>query len=124
MAKYVNDLVYDAAIDYIKNNATEEYLCSSQPTTRATAISAALATKTGLTSGSFTGAADGDISGRKVTINAQSGLTIDVGGTATHVALCSATQLLMVHTCTSQVVTAGNTVTIPAHKLEIADVTP
>ena len=124
MAKWQSDLILDAALNYIKNNGTEMYVCTSQPVTRAAAISAALATKTGLTSGSYTGAADGDTSGRKLTINSQAGINVYLSGTATHIALCSGSTLIYVHTCTSQVLTSGNTVTIPAHKVEFLDVTP
>jgi hypothetical protein len=123
MAKWTNDIVLDASCDYIKNNATEIYVCSSQPTDRATAISSALASKTGLTSGSYTGAANGDVSGRKITKNAESGVSVTGTGTANHIALCSGTTLLQVTTMTSQSLTSGNTVNIPAYDIEFADVT-
>jgi hypothetical protein len=48
---------------------------------------------------------------------------VDTSGTATHVALCDATRLLYVTTCTSQALTSGNTVNIPAWDIEIADPT-
>jgi hypothetical protein len=125
MSKWQNDIVLDASCDYIKNNATQEAICSAQPTTYAEATSTMkLALKTGLTSGSFTGPTNGDVSGRKITTNAQSGVTVDLGGSATHVALCSGTVLLYVSTITSQVVTAGNTCNIPAWDIEFLDVTP
>ena len=122
MAKSVADVVLDAALDYIKNNVTQEAVCSAEPTTYAEATSTyKLALKTGLTSGSFTGPANGDTSGRKVTVNQQATITVDTSGTAVYVALCSATVLLYVTTCTSQALTAANTVTVPAWDIEIAD---
>ena len=122
MAKYQNDLVLDAALDYIKNNATQMAVCSAQPANYAEATSTyKLALKTGLTSGSFTGPAD-DTSGRKITTVQQAGVTVDTGGQATHVALCSGTVLLLVTTCTSQTLTGGNTVTIPPYKFNLPDV--
>jgi hypothetical protein len=124
MAKWQNDSMLDAAVNYIKNNATEEYLCTSQPADRAAAISAAVASKTGMTTGDFTGPSDGDASGRKIQVNAQNGLTASATGDATHVALCSGTTLLYVTTNTSQSVTSGNTVNIGAWDIEVADVTP
>jgi hypothetical protein len=124
MAKWQNDLVLDAALDYIKNNVTQEAVCSAQPTTYAEATSTyKLALKTGLTSGSFTGPTNGDTNGRKITVNQQASITVDTGNTATHIALCSGTVLLYVTTCTGQVLTGGNTVTVPAWDIEIADVT-
>lgn len=122
MAKWQNDSMLDAALDYIKNNTTQLCVCSAQPTTYAEATATyKLALKTGLTSGSFTGPANGDTSGRKVTINQQATIAVDSSGTATHVALCSGTVLLYVTTVTSQSLTAGNTVTVPAWDIEIAD---
>jgi len=122
MAKWQNDLVLDAALDYVKNNVTQEVVCSAQPTTYAEATSTyKLAIKTGLTSGSFTGPTNGDTSGRKLTVNEQASISVDSSGDATHIALCSGTVLLYVTTCTTQTLTSGNTVTIPAWDIELAD---
>ncbi|RMF08911.1 MAG: hypothetical protein D6763_08970 [Alphaproteobacteria bacterium] len=67
--------------------------------------------------------ADGDTSGRKTTVGSKSGITVDASGTADHVALLDTTNrtLLYVTTATSQVLTAGNTLTINAWDVEIAD---
>jgi hypothetical protein len=120
--KSVNDAVLDAALNYISANVTQEAVCSAEPTTYSQATTTyKLALKTGLTSGSFTGPANGDTSGRKITVNQQAGVTVDSSGTATHIALCSGTVLLYVTTCTSQALTAANTVTVPAWDVEIAD---
>lgn len=124
MAKWQNDIVLDEGLSYIQDNVTEVYVCSSQPADRAAAITAALATKTGLTSGDFTGPADGDVSGRKITADAQSSLNVDVTGDATHIALCTGTTLVYVTTSTTQGLTSGNTVNIPAWDVEFLDVTP
>lgn len=127
VAKFTADIILDAACDYVKNNITEMYICSgaSNPADRAGAIAASLASKTNLTSGSFTGPADGTVSGRKITKNAETGISVGTGGTATVIALCSGTTLLSCVTMTSQVLTAGNTVNTPAFRvIEIADVTP
>ncbi len=125
MAKIVHDDVFDGALNIIKNNATRICVCSTQPTTYAEATSTyKLAIKT-ITSSDFTGPANGDVSGRKLTSNAQSGLTVDASGTAAHIALCDSanSKLLYVTTCTSQALTAGNTTNIPAWDVEIADPT-
>jgi hypothetical protein len=124
MGKWENDLIMDTALNYYKNNVTQVAVCNAQPTTYAEATATfKLALKTGITSGSFTGPADGDVSGRKITKNAETGVTVDTSGTATHVAWCTGSVLLFVTTVTSQALTAGNTVTIPAHKKETADLT-
>jgi hypothetical protein len=124
MAKLLDDSVIDGSLNVVKNGATQMCICSAQPTTYAEATTTyKLGIKTGLTSGSFTGPVNGDVSGRKLTKNAETGITVDSNGTATHVALCSGSVLLFVDTCTSQVLTAGNTVNTPAFKWEISDPT-
>lgn len=117
MAKWANDLVMDAALDYVAT-ATQLLVCTSQPADRAAAIAAAVAT-TNLTA-AFT-KADGDTNGRKVTIAAQNGLTVAANGTATHVALIDGSILLYVTICTPQAVTSGNMINVPAWKIEISD---
>jgi hypothetical protein len=127
ITKFIADAIMDAACDYVKNNITEMYICSgaNNPATRAAAITAALASKTNLTSASFTGPADGTVSGRKITKNAETGIAITASGDATNVCLCSGTTLLAVHQMTLQNLTSGGTVNTPAFRVtEIADVTP
>ena len=119
MAKFVADSVLDAALDVIATG-TILTVCSAQPTTRTEATSTYKLADVVVDSGDFS-KANGDSSGRKVTIAQQADVPVDSSGTATHVALCDGTNLLLVTTCTSQVLTAGNTVTIPAFDDEIAD---
>jgi len=122
MGKLVDDTVLDGALNIVKNGVTQLAVCSTQPTTYEEATATyKLALKTGLFSGSFTGPANGDTNGRKLTTNQQASITVDAGGSAQHIALCSGTALLYVTTCTAQTLTAGNTVTVPAWKIEIAD---
>lgn len=126
MAKTVHDDVLDGAWNIIKNNCTRQTVCSAQPTTYAEGNATYALADVTMASGDFT-LADGSVSGRKVTMAAKSGVTIDLSGTATHVALLdvSNSKLLYVTTCTSLVLTAGggNTVSFPAWKAEIADPT-
>jgi len=121
MAKWQLDTILDQALEYIANNVTQETVCSAQPANYTEAVTTfMLARKTGLTSGSFT-LGNGDTSGRKLSIGQQPTIPVSNGGTATHVALCSGSVLLYVTTCTPQPITGGNTVTIPAWDIEIAD---
>lgn len=125
MGKLVDDTVLDGALNVIKNGTTQISVCADTPTTYSQATTAGtfrLALKGSLTSGDFSGPAD-DTSGRKLTTVAHSAITVSNSGTATHVCLCSAAALLYVTTCTSQALTAGNTVTIPAWKINIPDPT-
>lgn len=124
MAKSVHDDVLDGALNIIKNNCTRMVACSTQPTTYTEANATYALADVTMTSTDFT-AANGDTSGRKLTIAAKSGVTVDASGTYQHVALLDVTnsKLLYVTTGTSQSLTSGNTVNFPAWKIEIADPT-
>lgn len=123
MAKACNDLVMDAALDYI-STSTLLTVCSAQPTTYAEASSTYKLADVVTDSGDFT-KANGDTNGRKVTIAQQANVPIDSSGTATHVALSisGSSTLVYVTTCTSQALTSGGTVTVPAWDVEISDPT-
>lgn len=122
MAKYAPDGFYDAAFDFL-DQADVMHVCStldSDPT-YAEVLAASLADAAMTPNTDFTKSA-GDVSGRKVRVAAKSGVTVDVSGSANHVALVtvSGTVLRYVTTATSQAVTAGNTVNVPAWDVEIA----
>jgi len=123
MAKSMHNDVADAMLDKI---ATGNLMiaCSAEPTTRAEAVTTYALADVAMTVGDGNGdytIADGDTSGRKVTMSQKTGVTVDTSGTATHIAIVDGTTLLLVTTCTSQVLTSGNTVTFPAWDDEIAD---
>ena len=121
MSKACNDLVMDAALDYI-STSTLLTVCSAQPTTYAEASSTYKLADVVTDSGDFT-KANGDTNGRKVTIAQQANVPIDSSGTATHVALSisGSSTLVYVTTCTNQALTSGGTVTVPAWDVEISD---
>ncbi len=120
MAKKVDDTVLDGALDII-DNSTEIFITDTEPADRAAAISASLIGTHTLT-GSMT-KADGDSSGRKITTAAQSDVSITTTGNANHVCLADGTTLLLVTTCTTQGLSSGGTVTIPAFTYTSADPT-
>lgn len=125
MAKFTHDDVLDAALAKVAT-ATRMVVTSGQPANFAGIAAVALADVT-LTAGAGNGdytIANGDTSGRKLTVAAQSAVPVDASGTATHVCLDDGTTLLQVTTCTSQALTSGNTVDVPAYDIEFADVTP
>lgn len=119
MAKAVATAVLDAALNDIKNNSDRMVVCSAQPTTYAEVTTYKLA-EVAMAAADFTLAA-GDTSGRKVTTAAKTGVSITTSGTASHIALASSvrSQLDLVTTCTSQAISTGGTVDIPAWKWEI-----
>ena len=125
MAKFTDDSVLDAALAKVAT-ATRMVITSAQPANFAGIAAVALADVTmtaGAGNGDYT-LANGDTSGRKLTVLAQSAIPVDASGTATHVCLDDGTTLLQVTTCTSQALTSGNTVNVPAYDIEFADVTP
>jgi len=124
MGKTVHNDVLDAALDKVATG-NQMSACATEPTTRTEAITTNKLAIVAMTPGDgndYT-VSDGDTNGRKVEVGAQTGVTVDSTGTADHVALVDASILLYVTTCTSQGLTAANTVDFPAWDIEIADPT-
>lgn len=111
MAKWANDSVLDAALNKI-STANQIIVCAGQPTSRADALSKALAS-TSTSGGDFT-KANGDVNGRKVTVAQKNTISITANGDADHVALVDSSDLLYVTTADTQALTTGNTVTLPS----------
>lgn len=120
MGKKATDGILDGLLDKIAG-CTALNICSAEPTSIAECDSLSLIPAHTLSAPDFT-KANGDTSGRKVTLAQQADLSIDVTGTGTHVALNDGTDYY-VFTCTSQALTSGGTVTVPAIDAEVADPT-
>ena len=118
MGKVATDGFIDGGLDAIALS-TAYNICTAEPTSIAECDSLSLIPAHTLAGGDFT-IANGDVSGRKVTIAQQATLSIDADGTASHVAINDGTDYF-VTTCTSQALTSGGTVTVPAFDIEIAD---
>lgn len=128
MAKTQNDTIYDSGtLAYVRVRATRVTVLNAQVSTYSSAFNTSqttvLARSDVITSTDFT-LADGDVSGRKITVAAQNSVTVIRTGTASHVAWSGSTGsiLLLQTTCTTQALTSGNLVNIPAHDFEIQDV--
>ena len=114
-------LIPDAIIDLMLANAegTDMHVCSAYPENFAGIAAVMLAE--GTMSGSYT-KANGDTSGRKNTVPAQTGLSITTSGTASHVVISNGTSTIhMITTCDDQVLTSGGTVDVGAFIHEITD---
>lgn len=126
MAKFTDDQVLEAALAKVATS-TRMTITSSQPANFA-GIAAVLLASDPVTAGvggaSFSAYADGDVSGRKVTVLANNAIAVTASGNATHVNLDDGTRLLHCTTVTSQAVTSGNTINVAAYDVEFADVTP
>lgn len=121
MAKKVDNSVLDGAFAIV-DNAIRMAVCSAEPANFAGIAAVTLAQAT-MAPGDFT-VADGDVSGRKVTVAAKLGVSITASGTANHVVLHdNAAVLHYATTCASQALVSGGTVDIGSWKVEIADPT-
>ena len=123
MAKSIHNDIFDAALNYLKNNGNELTLCSQEPTSYTEAHSTYALADVALDTGDYTGPVDGTVSGRKITVNQQADVPVDATGTGTHVAIVDTnnSKLLLVSTCNSIQVTSGNNVTIPQFSWELRD---
>lgn len=119
MAKLIVDAVLDAALDKVATG-TILTVCSTQPTNRTEAVTTYKLADVVIDAADFT-KGNGDVSGRKVTVAEQADVPVDTSGTAQHIAICDGTNLLLVTTCTSQAITEGGAVTIPAFDYELTD---
>ena len=117
MGKVASDGFIDGGLDAI-DGSTRLTIQPSEPANIAAITADLLATV--VTDGADFTKANGDLSGRKLTVAQQASMNIDFTGTATHVAIDDGTDFY-VTTCTSQPLTAGGTVTAPAWDIEIAD---
>ncbi len=139
MAKNVHDDVLDAALNILKNNGLRLVVLTAEPT-GASAYTNAQTHKSAsgfrlaeaiISSADFTGPANGDTSGRKIQMNAQTSLSVNGTATsdiATHVAIvkyhassAGLQDVLYTTTCTNQTLSNGNKVNTPNWDIEIRD---
>jgi hypothetical protein len=125
--KWQDDLVLDAALDYIATSTIQIIVSAvataATPTYAECAGTYDIATHI-MAAGDFAKAA-GAVSGRKVTVAEQAAITVDHSATALGVFLgiSGTTKEVFMTTCTSQALVAANTVTIPAWTITFTDVT-
>lgn len=117
MGKVIPDAIIDLML--AEAEGTNIHVCYAEPANYAGIAAVMLAQQS--ISGSYT-KANGDTSGRKNTVPAQTGVTITNSGMATHVVISNGSSTMyLVTTCTSQALTSGGTVDIAAFDHEIAD---
>lgn len=124
MGMFCADSAPDALLAHVAT-ATRLVVCSGQPANFAGIAAVALADvvmTAGAGNGDYT-LADGDESGRKLTVAQQVNIPIDASGTATHVALDNGSTLLFVTQSNSIALTSGLTVNVAAFDIEIQDPT-
>lgn len=123
MAKRAPAATIDVMFDYVAQ-CDRMSVCSGEPANYAAISGVTLATVNMTPNTDYVKAA-GDVSGRKTTVAAKNGVNVTGTGTATHIVLWLSTDSTMryVTMCTSQALTSGNTVNIPAWKIEVQDPT-
>ena len=123
MAKLVPDAILDAALNVITDIDRLD-LCSTQPTTFTEARTTYTLAKVTVDGGDWTDA-NGDTSGRKSTMGAQTGVTINNAGTTGHVAgtLTAGSVLKFVTTTNAVALSTPGTVDIGVFDIELGDAT-
>lgn len=118
----IADAAFDAGLAYVIANGTKINICSSEPANFAAIAGVTLGNKTGLTCAA---ASNGAVSGRKTQVPAITTGTVTGTGTATHWALSDGSAILVATGAltASQAVTNGNTFTLDAIDITIADAT-
>lgn len=96
MAKWASTLVLDPGLQYIKDNCILMVECSAQPANYSEATTTYALADVAMTSDDF--ALANDSNGRKLTVSAKNGVTVDTPGAAICTALCSSDTLLYVTT--------------------------
>lgn len=123
MAKKVHDDVLDGALAVLKTQCDRMTVCAGEPASFAEASAGAKF----LAGVAMTGADfvidDGAQSGRRASVATKSAISVEQDGTVDHIALLDTVnaRLLYVTTCTPQVLTTGNTVSVNGWSIEIAD---
>lgn len=127
MGKLVPDAILDAMLEVIADGVERIDICKDTPVDYSTATTAgthslgSVAVTAGAGNGDWS-LADGDSSGRKLTLAQQTGVSITNSGTATHIAgTDGSSTFYFATTCTPQAVTSGNTATINSFDIEISD---
>jgi hypothetical protein len=116
---FIGDDVLDAACNEVATG-TALHICSQEPATYAEASSTyTLGNKS---SPGFTGPANGDVSGRKIAVDAIADGSVTGTDTATHWAIVDGSALLAAGALdSSQSVTSGNTFTLTSFDIEFPD---
>jgi hypothetical protein len=122
---FIADVVFDQGLEVAQSGITRLDITSAEATSYANVASVTLGNKTGITTGAPT---DGATTGRRVIIPAiTSGAAgnVTATGTATHWAATNGSSTLYATGAltASQAVTSGNTWTLDAISLTIADAT-
>ncbi|RUY11936.1 hypothetical protein EOA25_04660 [Mesorhizobium sp. M2A.F.Ca.ET.040.01.1.1] len=116
---YLNPLVLDNGVQYLKDHGNRLHVCSSEPADYAATLTASLGTKNTPT---VSVPADRSPSGRKVTVSAITDGAVSANGNASHWALVDTVNLRLLAAKALDAVLAvnnGDTWTLPAFDIGI-----
>lgn len=119
---FLNDNVFDSGLSYAQTNGTRIDICSADPGGTYSSVTTNTLGNDTVTTGAPT---NGDTNGRKVVVPAITAGSVTGTGTATHWALTNGTDTVIASGAlgSSQAVTSGNTFSLTAIDLTIADAT-
>jgi len=131
MGKFIANAVFDAAFAEVTGNCNKICITDAEPAAYASCVLSAsssgnlLADVSSITASDFTGPADGSTDGRKLTVDAQSSISVDATGSATHIVLVDTTSSgrMLVGTTLSATksLTVGNKVDMPSWEVRLRD---
>lgn len=130
MAKFCSTLILNQAASFIGTNSKNMAVMSTSPANLAACTASTgnnVLARVAMTTADFT-IADGDVSGKKVTVAQKTTIAVGTTGVPAYVVLYSTVASTGIHfwtTCsTSQALTStANTITIPAWDIEFRDAT-
>ena len=120
MGKYVIDAALDAMLAFVAECTRLDVTSDAGTPANLDNTLANVTLTAGDGNGDYT-ISNGDTNGRKLTVAQQAGVSVTASGTAKHIALSLTGTIRLATTCTDQVLTLGNTVTIPTFDDEVAD---
>jgi hypothetical protein len=119
---FLNDRVFDNGLTVLDTEGNRLDICSSEPTTYTAATSTASLGNKSLGAGDIGAPAAGSPNGRQVTVQALTGGSVTVTGTATHYAITDTGNSRLLATgalSSSQAVTNGNTFSTSSFTIRI-----
>lgn len=122
MGKSIVDAVLDAALDEVATCTRLDVTSDAGTPIDLTNTLADVVLTAGAGNGDYV-ISDGDVNGRKLAVAQQADVPVTGSGTAKHIVLSVGGVIKLTTTCTEQVLTSGNTVTVPTFDYELADPT-
>lgn len=119
MAMWASSDFYHNGLIHLSSAVAEVYVCTTQVTSRSSAVDDALAKSTTIASSDWTESTAASGTGRQMAIDQIANLTVTSSGVADHIVLCTTSTAVYITTCNSKSLTTADTVTIPTWKVTV-----